>query len=994
MPAETGKFFRITGILLVGFLLIAPIVFLQNLLFELVKRDEAHLEILAREKLVNEMENFQDSLKPDKYIKSALDDLNRQFNLQGAAERQRHLTYTPGENPNLINKNFIESARNFLKTNYQIQPFLMLAADCDLQNLWMWTSLKLFPDEATRKKFAEAALFGMNFVSGDPKNFLPDSQNLSQRKAAFMLPNRLTEDNPHQIFAQLFRDYISVFSNPALYEGRAQVFFSNRFGNQRSYQFFHLVNSGFPPNEYLFGFYYLLFNSCDLQPTAIIKRSMKNLSQGAERHLLRRVVHQPFFHEENGRLYYLSGFPTVFHTAAEDYGIRNPETRRQILKFLQQHCLVTSVDAAILRSEYRQAISMIGAIIKLLLLFMLAIMVRLLPGSAVLKIRLGGKLKLSVALAVVLPVAGVLAVNLLIRNSSERLAIHNCQTRVKQHLQLFEKIVYENDPRIVMMFQEFKKLFADRYSATPDGEQINVTLPDPYLILEFANYSTFFDRDARRVSFNDQRIQAASSQETNGLHRILFELGAVNRENREIQDLQRKQLLINTFMDSFWNIFAAGPILARESLPVKNFLSASVLKRACNQIIARPETPHKPEGILFHEIGDTPIMRRLLKQLWHKAPSMLSHYSDSQQIDFGLFLRGPTELRELQIPRTGPAASTLRTIAAKALERQTSGSAVSHEGDKIVINSWLYYDDSPVIITARAIIPAVPLHTPVYFLLPLALFAYALLAMGLLSETLADALLVPVQTLLAFVRSIQNNQLNVRAEIKSGDEFAELAETFNRMSVGLCQREKMKRFVSDKLYQSLEAEKSEKVTGQTMVTVLSSDIRSFTNISEKYPPEEIVGLLNDYFAAMETAITSHGGSIEKIVGDAIFAAFYSDSSGENHAVRACKAALSMRRQLRDFNADREKLGKFTIETGIGLASGQAVLGFAGTRGRREFFLIGDVVQRAEQLESLTRTGISSRIFADQTTCELSENVIRLREQNNCDSLLYRELQNA
>ncbi|MDD3148977.1 MAG: adenylate/guanylate cyclase domain-containing protein, partial [Candidatus Riflebacteria bacterium] len=897
MPATTGTYTRTTGILLAGLLLIAPFVFLQNLLTELVKTDEAHLEILAREKLVNEMESFQDSLKPDKYIQNALSMMNRQFNLLSSADRQRQLTHSREENPNLIDSTFIDKARNYLEQNYHIKPFLMLSADCDLQNHWIWTSLKLFPDEKACNSFAETALLGMAFVEGDPRNFLKSTASLSLRKAAFVVKNMAIHTDPHQVFANLFHDFISVFSNPPLYADRVLVFFSNRFGNQRSYQYFHLVNTGFPPNEYLLGFYYSLFNNCDIPPAAMLRNSLKSHGHGTRRYIAPRVVRQPFFHEESGKLLYFSGFPTAFHTAAEDYGIKNPETRRQLLAFLKQHCLVTSVDAAITRSAYRRAIKLVGGALKLLLLLLLAFAVRMLPGAAILNIRLSGKLRLAVAISVMLPVAGVLVVNLLIRDSSERLKIHNCQAQIKQRLQLFEKILEENDPRLVMITQEFKKYFADCYAATPAGGQLKAGATDPYLLLKFASHSLFFAHDAYSLKFSNQFYQKIQTQEMIGLYRILAELNAVSTQNKVIQDLNRKQLFLNTMMDSFWSVFAAGPILARESLPVKNFLSFSALKRAIYHLIARPETPHKPEGILFHEIGDNNINRLLLKQLWHKAPTILSHYSEDQQIDFGLHLRGPTELRELHVPRSGPAVASLRAIAAKALERRTSGSSVSNEGDKIVINSWLYYDDIPVIITARAMIPAVPLHTPVYFLIPLALLAYAILAMGLLSETLADALLVPVQTLLAFVRSIQNNQLNVRVEIKSGDEFAELADSFNRMSVGLCQREKMRRFVSDRLYQSLENTRQDKSIGQTLVTIISSDIRNFTAISEKFPPEEIVSLLNDYFSAMETAITANGGSIEKIVGDAIIAAFYSDSGSGSHSVRACEAALEMRRQL-------------------------------------------------------------------------------------------------
>ena len=95
------------------------------------------------------------------------------------------------------------------------------------------------------------------------------------------------------------------------------------------------------------------------------------------------------------------------------------------------------------------------------------------------------------------------------------------------------------------------------------------------------------------------------------------------------------------------------------------------------------------------------------------------------------------------------------------------------------------------------------------------------------------------------------------------------------MTQGLLQREKMKRFVSDKLFESIESdEKSlDKATSLQEIAVLSCDIRSFTTISEKYSPEEVVRLLNDYLTEMEKSINTYGGSIEKIVGDAIISSF-------------------------------------------------------------------------------------------------------------------------
>ncbi len=990
---RTDRFARIAGLIFVGLLLIGPLVFLQHNLLLLAGKDETHLDILAREKLMNEMEGFQDALRPDNYIEQALNELNQHFSLKPPPGQENELSLIPGVDPKLIDAGFIDKALAFLKSRFAIQPFLMLTTDCDMQNHWLWTASQLFPDRDTFDRFAESAIYGLSCVDDDPVNYLPYSESLPDRIAAFTERNRKIDGNPHQVFASYFVRHISAFTNPMLYQGQARVFFSNRLGNQRAYQIFHQLKRGHPPLESLLGLYYCCFNNCDLPPATILKRAMPAKNPDARRNLLKMTIRQPFFKVASGRLFYFSGFPTIFRTLVEDYGIKNPATSKQIMQFIASHCLVTSIDSAMLVSDFRKPAAMVGGLIKLMLLLLLAAIVRFMPGSANLPLKLGGKLRLAVALSVLLPVTGFLAIILLTRSNSERLAIHSCQTRIRQQLQFFEKLVNENDPRLLMMFQGFKKHFADSLHAAGPVAQPQIAMTDPYRLLEFANISLFFDQNARMLKFYEQRKYEGHIKEMGGLFRILSELGTANRNNMLIQDMQRRHLFVSSFTDSYWDVFATGPVLAKESLFTKNFLSMSALKRACNQLIANPESPNTPEAVLFNEVDDTSIMRSLLKQIWKEAPALLTDYSEDHLIDFSLFLRGPSELRELQIPRKGRGTGQLRAIAQKAIQRRTSGSLVNRLDDRIELQNWLYYEDTPVIIAARAVIPAVPIHPPIYFILPMALFAYAVLAMALLSDSLAEALLVPVQTLLAFVGSIQNDQLNVKAEIKSGDEFTELADSFNRMSTGLCQRAKMRRFVSEKLFESLDNSQAE-TTGLATVTILSSDIRGFTSISEQYPPEEIVSLLNEYLSLMEDAITSHGGSIEKIIGDAIIAAFYHNDTGDNHAVRACMAALAMRQRLDEFNRNRQQQQCFTLETGIGLATGPAVLGFAGTTTRRrEFFLIGDVLQRAETLESLTRTGTVSKVFADCETCDLAAEKLEFCAATDPNAI-WRELKNA
>lgn len=151
------------------------------------------------------------------------------------------------------------------------------------------------------------------------------------------------------------------------------------------------------------------------------------------------------------------------------------------------------------------------------------------------------------------------------------------------------------------------------------------------------------------------------------------------------------------------------------------------------------------------------------------------------------------------------------------------------------------------------------------------------------------------------------------------------------------------------------------------ISILFSDIRGFTTLSETRTPEQVVHLLNRYFSRQVDVIFRHGGTLDKFIGDAVMAFWNAPTDTPGHASRAVAAAIEMTRALDDFKkelaAGGEGLGDFDI--GIGLHTGPAVVGFLGSDTRMEYTAIGDTVNLASRIESATK-GVARVLVSDAT----------------------------
>ena len=138
------------------------------------------------------------------------------------------------------------------------------------------------------------------------------------------------------------------------------------------------------------------------------------------------------------------------------------------------------------------------------------------------------------------------------------------------------------------------------------------------------------------------------------------------------------------------------------------------------------------------------------------------------------------------------------------------------------------------------------------------------------------------------------------------------------------------------------------------IVVLFSDIRSFTTISENNSAEAVVSFLNDHFSVMVDIIRKHGGSIDKFIGDAIFAIFGAPVSYEDNALRAARAAVEMTTAMAQVNTAGLVLPETGYAIGIGLHEGEAIVGNIGSSDKFDYTAIGDTVNIASRLEGLTK----------------------------------------
>jgi adenylate cyclase len=181
------------------------------------------------------------------------------------------------------------------------------------------------------------------------------------------------------------------------------------------------------------------------------------------------------------------------------------------------------------------------------------------------------------------------------------------------------------------------------------------------------------------------------------------------------------------------------------------------------------------------------------------------------------------------------------------------------------------------------------------------------------------------------------------------------------------------RYVSKDVYEELLAhpERAELGGKRREMTVLFSDIRGFTTITESGQPEDLVAQLNEYFSRMVEIVFRHHGTVDKFVGDMVMALFGAPLDDPAHAEHAAAAAVDMVRELGRLNAKWAAEGRTPLDLGIGLNSGEMIAGNIGSSSIMSYTVIGDNVNLGARLESLNKDYKTRIIISDSTRGRLT-----------------------
>lgn len=228
----------------------------------------------------------------------------------------------------------------------------------------------------------------------------------------------------------------------------------------------------------------------------------------------------------------------------------------------------------------------------------------------------------------------------------------------------------------------------------------------------------------------------------------------------------------------------------------------------------------------------------------------------------------------------------------------------------------------------------------------------------------------PIRSLIELTRAYGRRDFAARSKVHTGDELEELGNALSSMAHSIAEGDKeiarrrvveasLSRYLPSEIAKAVaEGEKSLALGGERrMVSVIFADVVAFTSFAEGSPPERVVAFLNELFTVLSEVVFRHRGMVDKFIGDCVMAVFgATGDDASDHARRAVDAARDMHRFVEAAAPGWKETYGFDVSLGIGITTGEAIVGNLGSEVRMEFTAIGDMVNAAARLEMLAQSG--------------------------------------
>jgi len=260
---------------------------------------------------------------------------------------------------------------------------------------------------------------------------------------------------------------------------------------------------------------------------------------------------------------------------------------------------------------------------------------------------------------------------------------------------------------------------------------------------------------------------------------------------------------------------------------------------------------------------------------------------------------------------------------------------------------------------------------------------------GVVSIVVGRNVREPLTRVIDATAAIARGQFDVRLQLTRDDEFGLMANHFDRMAEGLAEREVIRetfgRYVAPDVAKTLLADGAHLGGEKREVTVLFTDLRGYSTVSEALDPTQLVSLSNTYLGRMQQAIDAEQGTVIEFLGDAILAVFGAPTPQDDHPERAVRCALAMRELLDELNAEArasgvaelwERAGLDALRHRVGVHTGTVVAGNIGSTTRMKYAVVGDAVNVAARLEQLNKEHGTEVLVSSATLARLPPGLVQ------------------